>query len=87
MPCKLSGLMTEAAPGATAEGLRPAVEVLIEAFGADRLMWGSDWPVLNLNGRYDAWRAAALNLTAGLSAPERDAIFGRTAAVFYAIEP
>ena len=87
MPCKLSGLMTEAAPGATAEDLRPAVEVLIEAFGADRLMWGSDWPVLNLNGRYDAWRAAALNLTAGLSAPERDAIFGRTAAVFYAIEP
>ena len=84
-PCKLSGLMTEAAPGSGAEDLRPVVDILVEAFGADRLMWGSDWPVLNLNGRYDLWREAALSLTAGLSAWEREAIFGGSAAAFYGI--
>jgi L-fuconolactonase len=85
--CKLSGLATEAAPGWTVETLRPYVDVLLEAFGADRLTWGSDWPVLNLNGDYARWLDAAEQLTAGLSGDERDAIFGRTAAVFYGIEP
>ena len=47
--------------------LRPYVEVLLEAFGAKRLMWGSDWPVLNLNGDYAGWLAAAQTLLAGLS--------------------
>src|SRR5579871_3324633 len=50
--CKLSGLVTEAAAGWTVETLRPYVDLLVEAFGADRLMWGSDWPVLNLNASY-----------------------------------
>ena len=45
-----------------------------------RLMWGSDWPVLNLNGAYDAWREAALGLTSGLPQAERNAVFGGTAA-------
>ena len=84
--CKLSGLATEAAPGWTADTLRPYVDVLLEAFGAYRLMWGSDWPVLNLNGDYARWLDAAEQLTAGLSADEREAVFGRTAAVFYGVE-
>ena len=84
--CKLSGLATEAAPGWTVDTLRPYVEVLLDAFGADRLMWGSDWPVLNLNGGYARWLDAAEQLTAGLSTGEREAIFGRTAAIFYGIE-
>jgi len=84
--CKLSGLATEAAPGWTVDTLRPYVEVLLDAFGADRLMWGSDWPVLNLNGGYARWLDAAEQLTAGLSTGEREAVFGRTAAIFYGIE-
>ena len=84
--CKLSGLATEAAPGWSTETLRPYVEVLIEAFGADRLMWGSDWPVLNLNGDYAAWLNAAETLLAGLSEAEREAIFGGTANVFYRLD-
>jgi len=84
--CKLSGLATEAAPGWSTETLRPYVEVLIEAFGADRLMWGSDWPVLNLNGDYAAWLNAAETLLAGLSEAEREAIFGGTANVFYGLD-
>ncbi len=84
--CKLSGLATEAAAGWTAETLRPCVDVLLAAFGADRLMWGSDWPVVNLNGGYADWRAAAEALTADLCEAERDAIFGHTATVFYGLD-
>jgi len=83
--CKLSGLLTEAAPGAGVEDLRPVVETLIEAFGPERLMWGSDWPVLNLNGDYAGWRGMAEALTTHLSPDERAAIFGGTAQRFYGL--
>jgi L-fuconolactonase len=86
LTCKLSGLATEAGPGWSIETLKPYVEVLIEAFGADRLMWGSDWPVLNLAGDYAGWASAAEALTAGLSDDERAAIFGQTATVFYGLD-
>ena len=84
--CKLSGLATESAPGWSAETLRAYVEVLVEAFGADRLMWGSDWPVLNLNGDYAVWLDTAEALLAGLTIAEREAIFGGTANVFYGLD-
>ncbi|HEY3889493.1 MAG TPA: amidohydrolase family protein [Caulobacteraceae bacterium] len=84
--CKLSGLVTEAAPGWSVGTLRPYVDVLVEAFGADRLMWGSDWPVLNLNGGYAAWLAAAETLLGELSDAECEAIFGGTAGVFYGLD-
>jgi L-fuconolactonase len=84
--CKLSGLITEAGPGWSAEQLRPYVEILLEAFGADRLMWGSDWPVVNLAGSYASWRTAAETLLAGRSDDERAAIFGQTASVFYGLD-
>lgn len=81
--CKLSGLATEAAPGWTDTTLRPWIEHLLAAFGARRLMWGSDWPVLNLAGDYDGWHACAQRLTAPLAQAERDALFGGNAAAFY----
>jgi len=83
--CKLSGLVTEAGEGWTAEQLKPFVEVLIEAFGPARLMWGSDWPVVEEAGGYTAWRAAAEALTAQLSPADRALIFGDAAAAFYGI--
>lgn len=83
--CKMSGLATEAAPGWTSETLRPYVEALVELFGPRRLMWGSDWPILNLAGNYLDWFATALKLTAHLSETERNDIFGGTAARFYGI--
>jgi len=85
--CKLSGLVTEAAPGWREETLRPYVDVLLEAFGPARLMWGSDWPVVNMAGGYAAWRAAAEALTEGCSPDERDQVFGGTAQHFYGIAP
>jgi len=83
--CKLSGLATEAAPGWTSETLRPYVETLIEAFGPKRLMWGSDWPILNLAGNYLDWFATAQKLTADLPKSDQAEIFGGTAARFYGI--
>ena len=83
--CKLSGLVTEASLDWREEDLRPFTDVLIDAFGAARLMWGSDWPVVNEAGGYAAWRATAEALTAGCSEDERSLIFGGTAATFYGI--
>lgn len=53
--CKFSGLVTEAGVNYSIETIRPAAEHLIEIFGPDRLMFGSDWPVLNLASDYGGW--------------------------------
>ena len=84
--CKLSGLVTEAGRAWSVASLRPFVDALLEAFGAERLMWGSDWPVLNEASDYAGWLRAADALTESLSARERDAVFGGTAASFYGIK-
>jgi L-fuconolactonase len=60
--CKLSGLVTEADPDWTVATLEPYVRHLLETFGPDKLIWGSDWPVVNLGGGYDRWHAAAQEL-------------------------
>ncbi|RKF44207.1 amidohydrolase [Paraburkholderia fungorum] len=81
--CKLSGLATEAAPGWTETTLKPYVDHLLVSFGPERLMWGSDWPVLNLNGDYLLWHSVASTLLGSLSDVEREAIFGGNARAFY----
>jgi L-fuconolactonase len=60
--CKFSGLLTELPAGAPADAIAPAFEILWDAFGADRLIWGSDWPVLTLAGSYQDWLTQALGL-------------------------
>jgi L-fuconolactonase len=81
--CKLSGLATEAARGWQVDDLRPYFDVLMRHFGPSKLVWGSDWPVLLLNGTYNAWRHATDALLAELPSPDRNAILGGNAAVFY----
>ena len=81
--CKLSGLATEAAPGWQITDLRKAVDHVVACFGPHRLLWGSDWPVVNLAGGYEKWFAAAETLLAGLSPDEKAAIFGGNAARIY----
>ncbi len=81
--CKLSGLLTEAGDRPTAEALTPFAAHLLQAFGPDRLMWGSDWPVLNLAGDYAGWRAMADGFAASLDPARRRALFGETAKRFY----
>jgi L-fuconolactonase len=82
---KFSALITEANADWTVEDLRPYTDHVFEAFGAERVMWGSDWPVCRLRGEYADWRQAALSLTEGLSAVDRALIYGGTAAGFYAL--
>lgn len=53
--CKVSGLMTEAPLGMAAMNFRPLFNRLVKNFGFDRLLWGSDWPVVNLSGSYTDW--------------------------------
>jgi L-fuconolactonase len=81
--CKLSGLVTEARQDWSVDHLRPYVSHLLEVFGPERLLWGSDWPVVNLAGGYDLWRDATQQLIASLSQPERQAVLGGTAARVY----
>ena len=81
--CKYSALITEAASDWTVEELRPYVDHVIGIFGAERVMWGSDWPVCRLAGEYMEWRNAALDLTADRSDTDRAAIYGKTASRFY----
>jgi L-fuconolactonase len=83
--CKLSGLATEAEAGWTAEALRPYVDHVLDCFGPQRVMWGSDWPVVELGGGYERWRAASLALLQHLDAAERDAVLGDTARRFYGL--
>jgi L-fuconolactonase len=85
MTCKLSGLVTEAAATWQDDDLRRYVDHVVQCFGPTRVMWGSDWPVVDLAGGYACWRAASLRLLAGLDAAARDAILGGTAAAFYGL--
>ncbi len=83
--CKVSGLVTEANPDWTVATLKPYVDHLVASFGPDRLMWGSDWPVVNLAGGHEAWSDATDELLADHPDAARAAINGATARDFYAI--
>ena len=84
--CKLSGLVTEAGAAWNVERLQPYADHILEAFGPRRVIWGSDWPVLNLAADYAQWIAASERLLAGLDGAARDDIFGLNAARFYKLE-
>jgi L-fuconolactonase len=81
--CKLSGLVTEAASDWRISDLQPYVEHLLDTFGPARLLWGSDWPVVDLGGGYLRWRHATLQLLRHLPDTARDAILGGTASTTY----
>jgi len=81
--CKFSGLVTEADEGWSLDDLRPFSDHVLAAFGPDRVMWGSDWPVCRLQSDYDTWFETAGKLTSDLSAKAQAQIFGGTAARFY----
>jgi L-fuconolactonase len=82
--CKLSGLVTEADPMAwQVADLAPYAEIALDAFGPQRLLFGSDWPVCLLAASYADVVAAARDLTAALSTAERAAVFGGAAEAAY----
>jgi len=81
--CKISGLITEASDTQTYDDVMPYLDHLLGAFGPDRLIWGSDWPILNLAGDYDGWHDASTARLDALSEQDRDNILGRNAIDFY----
>lgn len=83
--CKLSGLITEAGEGHSFPELAPYMDHLLDSFGAERLMWGSDWPVLNLRSDYPGWVTATRLWLAPLAAGDREAIEGGNAVRFYGL--
>ena len=83
--CKLSGLLTEAAPGSAFEHLQPYMQHLLDCFGAERLLWGSDWPVLNLASDYVSWVRMCERFVGQLDEHAQQAIFSRNARECYRI--
>lgn len=80
---KFSGIVTESTDGWTVDDLKPYADHVLTEFGPARVMWGSDWPVCQLQASYDRWREVAGVLTDHLSGPEKARVFGGTAAEFY----
>lgn len=82
--CKLSGVLTEVRVDAwDIELIRPYFDTVWEAFGPDRLMFGSDWPVCLLRSSHAEWTNLAAELTQDLSADEQAAFWGGNAARVY----
>ena len=82
--CKLSGLVTEAdIHNWTPDQLRPYVETVLDAFGPDRVMFGSDWPVCTCATTYSSWRGLVGEFISRLSEQEQAQIMGGTALKAY----
>jgi L-fuconolactonase len=81
--CKLSGVVTEAATDWAIDDLRPYVDHVLEIFGPQRILWGSDWPVVDLGGGYVRWWDTTMTLLSPLDEAARKNILGGTAARVY----
>ncbi|TXH20487.1 MAG: amidohydrolase [Chitinophagaceae bacterium] len=82
--CKLSGLFTEAHwKEWHAADFYPYLDVVFEAFGTDRLMFGSDWPVMLLSGMYVQWKSLLEKYMEQLEEEERIKVMGTNAIQFY----
>ena len=87
MYCKVSGLITEANWHAWQPAdFKPYLDVVFAAFGSDRIMFGSDWPVCLLAGNYRQVVELIEDYTRSFAAEEKEKIFGLNAAQFYRIK-
>ena len=86
--CKLSGLVTETALKQWKPAdFHPYLDIVLEAFGEDRVMIGSDWPVCKMSGEYQPVMQIVLDYAQKFSAATRDKILGKNCAKFYGIKP
>jgi L-fuconolactonase len=83
--CKFSGLVTECREQTSKAAIEPISRTLLDLFGPERLMFGSDWPVCTVRCTYDQWWQWAQELTAHLSPDQKSAVFGGTAQRFYGL--
>ena len=83
--CKVSGLLTEAAEAWCPEDLLPYAARVVECFGPERVLYGSDWPVLTLAGDYGTWYGFTERFTRGWSPTDRSRFYGDNAARVYGL--
>lgn len=81
--CKLSGLWGEAGKALSLSDMRPWFDILFEYFGAERIIWGSDWPVLNQVGHYRSWLNQCKSYCSQLTDRERQNVFSDNAIRIY----
>ncbi|CAN5492979.1 amidohydrolase family protein [soil metagenome] len=81
--CKLSGLMTEAGAEAIPAAVRPWADHVLKSFGPKRVLWGSDWPVLELAGSFAQWHDESMRVLAHLSSQDHEAVMGGNAQRIY----
>jgi len=86
MHCKLSGLLTQAYPGSDAVDMDAFVAHIFTCFGAERVMWGSDWPVVTVRAPYREWLDMALALVRRHAPGHEEAVFSRNAIHFYRLD-
>ncbi len=85
--CKLSGMVTEADWKTwTPETFYPYLDEMLEAFGPDRLLYGSDWPVCLVAATYEEVAGIVHSWASRLSAQEQEAVFGKNAIRFYQLD-
>ena len=84
--CKLSGLFTEASwKEWHAADFYPYLDTVFEAFGTDRLMFGSDWPVILVSGTYVQWKSLLEKYMENYPEEDREKVFGANAITFYGL--
>lgn len=82
--CKISGMVTEAKWDQwEADEFDPYIDVVVEAFGIDRIMFGSDWPVCTLSASFSDVYGIVENYFRGYSDEEKRKVFGKNAIEFY----
>jgi L-fuconolactonase len=85
--CKVSGMLTEADwANWTLDALRPYFEAVLASFTPKRLMFGSDWPVVNLAGGHKKWTATLRSMTEELTPEEQESIFRQSAISAYKLQ-
>ncbi len=84
--CKLSGLMAYCAPGTSSyETIKPYVDHILDTFGPDKMVWGSDWPVVDLGKGLPEWLSVTIKILSGLSSDEASKIANINAKRIYGI--
>ncbi len=81
--CKFSGIVTEVGKEYKKNQLDPYIDFILNLFGSDKLMWGSDWPVLTMADSYGNWFDLAMDYCSSFSEDEKNKIFSLNAKNFY----
>jgi predicted TIM-barrel fold metal-dependent hydrolase len=82
---KISGIVTNAKPGWRPADLKPYFEHLVQKFGWERMVWGSDHPVLTQNGTLAQWVGATRELIAGASVADQEKLLSGNARRLYRV--